>query len=192
MIVISNLIRTLTAPLTTCKFVDGQSRVSTKIWVLPLLIFLILSGYSALIHFISSNCVYSFYMADIVLSPFLFIPFLYSICVNIASTAILCISFMNSFSFYSVLVSWVPYLFPTNFISSRSTTFPGFSLLALVMVLSLSLVSILLASVVSSYLSTGASWSLVSIWYFFLVQLFHVFIVVIYGIIPDSGNLPVN
>ena len=66
----------------------------------------------------------------------------------------------------SFLMNWVPYWSPTNFIPRRSTTFPEFSLICIVLVFSCYLVYTSLAYEVSSSLYNGASWSFVSIWYF--------------------------
>ena len=63
-------------------------------------------------HLISSSCVYSFYIYSIAHSPWIFIPFLYVIFVNVKSTDIWCISCVNYWSFiFLVLVNWVPYFF---------------------------------------------------------------------------------
>ena len=99
-------------------------------------------------------------MADIDLLMCLFIPFLAVIYVNVSSTAILYITCMNYFYISSILMNWVPYYFPPKLISRRSTHFPKFSLMVLVLVLSHSLVSVYLDYAVSLSLSTGASWSL--------------------------------
>ena len=124
--------------------------------------FMVMSGSSDLVTFMSSSCFYSFYMDAVSLSMCLFIPFLADICVNIVSTAIVCKSCINTFYLSSIIMNWVPYLFPKNFISRRSTNFPAFSLIGLVLVFLRSLLSVSPSSAMSSSLYTGAYWSLVS------------------------------
>ena len=131
----------------------------------PFLWLLILSSSSPPNSFTPSSCMYYLYMAAIDLYLCIFISLLAFICVDVGSTSIFYISCMNSFYFSSVLINWVPYFFPPNFILRRSTPFPVFYLLGIVLVLSCSLVSISLVSTLYSSLSTSKSWSLVSFWY---------------------------
>ena len=56
-----------------------------------------------------------------------------------------------------MLVNWVSYVFPPNFISRRSTYFPVFPPFGLLLIFSNSLVSIPIASVRISSWSTGAT-----------------------------------
>ena len=68
-------------------------------------------------------------------------PFLAIIWVDFTSTASLCMSCIKYFLFSPVLVvNWVSYVFPPNFISKRSTPFPDLAPLGLVFVFSRSLV----------------------------------------------------
>ena len=71
-----------------------------------------------------------------------FKPFLAVIWVNVTSTASLCMSCKKYFFLSPVLVvNWVSYVFPPNYISRRSTHFPALAPLGLVFVFSQSLVS---------------------------------------------------
>ena len=111
---------------------------------------------SALITFMYYNCLYSLYMAATTFYPCLLILFLAVISVNITSTASVCMACMNGFFFFSVLMNWVSYFFPPNFVSRQTTHLPEFYLIGIVFVFLRSLVSISLASVCLSSLSTGA------------------------------------
>ena len=142
------------------------SFISLLLTGLPFFDFVVLWGSSAPIMFISYSSVYSLYMYIISLLTCLFIPFLAVICVNVVSTAIFCISWMNSFSFSSILMNWFPYFFPPNFISRISKYFPTFDLLCLILLLSRHLVYTSLDFTVSLSVYTGAFWSLVSVWFF--------------------------
>ena len=72
-----------------------------------------LSGFSA------SSFVYSLYIAVTSLYPCFLMTFLDIIRVNITSTAILCMSCIKYFFFFPVLVNWVSYISPPNFILGR-------------------------------------------------------------------------
>ena len=100
-----------------------------------------LSGFSAPITSMSYSCVYSLYMAASALYMCFLMPFLAVICVNVTYTASLCMSCIIYCFFSPVLVvNWVSYVFPPNFISRRSTPFDALSLLGLGFVFSRSLV----------------------------------------------------
>ena len=89
-----------------------------------------LLGSSSPITFMYSNFVYYLYMTDTSLSTCFILPFLAVICMNVTSTASLWMSCIKYYLFVSVLVNWVSYFFPPNFIFRFSTPSPFFPLLA--------------------------------------------------------------
>ena len=70
-----------------------------------------LSGSSAPITLIYSSFVYYFYIYSTALSPCLLMPFLAVICVNVTSTASLCMSRIKKFFSPVLVVNWVSYVF---------------------------------------------------------------------------------
>ena len=99
-------------------------------------------GSNSLIILISHNFLYYLYMAATSLCPLFLIPLLAVICLNVTSTSILCMSCIKYFLFLLVLVNWLLYFFPPNFIWRCLTTLPAFCLLGFVFVFSRYLVSI--------------------------------------------------
>ena len=111
------------------------------------------------INFILSSCVYSLYMTTISSSPCIFIPLMAVIFVRVTSTDTLRMSCVNYWCFiFSVLFSFVPYFFPTNFTSKRSNHFTGFALLGIVHVFTHALISMLIAFTVVVWLSSTCSY----------------------------------